>query len=70
MPMHIHIPYRNLMVEISSNDFSWKCISQIIGDFEMPVETSVIGINPAVMPLAEKMFTLSGIKEIVGSRFL
>ena len=36
----------------------------------MPIETSIVGINPTIMPLAEKMFTLSGIKVIVGRRFL
>lgn len=70
MPMHIHIPYRNLMVEISSNDFSRKCISRIVGDLEMPVDASVVGINPAVVSLAEKVFTFGCIKVIVGSRFL
>ena len=28
----------------------------------MPVDASVIGINPAVVPLTEKAFTLGGIK--------
>ena len=53
-PMHIHIPYRNLMIEICPTDFSGKRISRIIGNFKMPIDTSVVGINPAVMPLAEK----------------
>ena len=68
--MHIHIPYRNLMVKISPTDFCRKCISRIIADLEMPVDTSVVGINSTVMPFAEKVFTLGCIKEIVGSRFL
>ena len=68
--MHIHIPYRNLMIEICPTDFSGKRISRIIGNFKMPIDTSVVGINPAVMPLAEKTFTFGGIKVIVGRRFL
>ena len=28
--MHIHIPYRNLMVKICPTDFSRKCISRIV----------------------------------------
>ena len=31
----------------------------------MPVDASVVWINTAVMPLAEKAFTLGGIKIIV-----
>lgn len=58
--MHIHIPYRNLMIEICPTDFSGKRISRIIGNFKMPIDTSVVGINPAVMPLAEKTFTFGG----------
>jgi len=58
------------MIKVCPTDFSRKCISRIIGDLEMPVDTSVIGINPAVMPLAKKTFTLGGIKVIVGRRFL
>ena len=58
------------MIEVSPADFIRKYISWIIGDLEMPVDAPVIGINPAVMPLAEKAFTLGGIKVIVGSRFL
>ena len=67
-PMHIHIPYRNLMIEICPTDFSGKRISRIIGNFKMPIDTSVVGINPAVMPLAEKTFTFGGIKVIVCRR--
>lgn len=63
--MHIHIPYRNLMIKIRPTNFSRKCISRIIGNLEMPIDTSVVGINTAVMPLAEKAFTLGGIKIIV-----
>ena len=51
--MHIHIPYRNLMVEICLTDFSWKCISRIVGNLEMTVDASVVGINPAVVSLTE-----------------
>ena len=58
------------MIEVSPADFIRKYISWIIGDLEMPVDAPVIGINPAVMPLAEKAFTLGGIKVIVGRRFL
>ena len=68
--MHIHVSYRNLMVEICPADFSRKCISRIVGDLEMPVDTSVVRINPAVVPFAEKAFTFGGIKVIVGRRFL
>ena len=35
----------------------------------MPVDASVVGINTAVMPLAEKAFTLGGIKIIVSRHF-
>ena len=58
------------MVKICFTDFSRKYISRIVGNLEMPVDASVVGINPAIMPLAEKTFTLSGIKVIVGRRFL
>ena len=51
------------MVKISPTNFCRKCISRIVGDLEMPVYASVVGINPAVVPLAEKAFTLGGIKE-------
>ena len=70
MPMHIHISYRNLMIKVCLTDFGRKYISRIVGNLEMPKDTSVVGINPAVMPLAEKAFTLGGIKVIVGHRFL
>ena len=70
MPMHIHIPYRNLMIKVCPTDFGRKCISRIIGNLEMPVDASVVRINPAVVPFAEKAFALSGIKVIVGRRFL
>ena len=70
MPIHIHIPYRNLMIKICPTDFRGKCINRIVGNLEMPVDASVVGINPAVVPLAEKAFTLGGIKVIVSSRFL
>ena len=70
MPMHIHIPYRNLMVKICPTNFTRKYISWIVGDLEMPVDAPVVGINPAVVPLAEKAFTFGCIKVIVGSRFL
>ena len=43
--MHIHIPYRNLMVKISPTDFCRKCISRIIADLEMPKDASVVGIK-------------------------
>ena len=69
-PIHIYIPYRNLMVKISPTDFSRKCISRIIGNLEMPVETSVVGINPTVVPFAKEAFTFGGIKVIAGRRFL
>ena len=36
----------------------------------MPVDALVVGINPAVVPFAEKAFTFGGIKVIVGRRFL
>ena len=62
MPMHIHIPYRNLMVEICLTDFGRKYISRVVGDLEIPVDASVVGINPAVVSLAEKAFTLGCIK--------
>ena len=62
MPMHIHIPYRNFMIKICLTDFGRKHISRIIGDFEMPVDALIVGINPAVVPLAEKAFTLGCIK--------
>ena len=45
------------MVKISPTDFSRKCISQIINNFEMPINASVVAINPTVMPFAEKVFT-------------
>ncbi len=70
MPVNIHIPYRNLMVKICPTDFSRKCISRIVGNFEMPVDASVVRINPTVMPFAEKAFTFGGIKVIVSCRFL
>ena len=70
LPIHIHIPYRNLMIKICLTDFSRKYISRIVGNLEMPVEAPVIGINPAVMPLAEKAFTFGSIKVIAGRRFL
>ena len=70
MPVNIHIPYRNLMLEICLTDFDRKCISRIVGDLKMPVDASVVGINPAIMPLTEKTFTFGCIKVIVGSRFL
>ena len=57
MPVNIHIPYRNLMIKICSTNFSRKCISRIIVNLEMPVDASVVGINPAVVPFAEKAFT-------------
>ena len=50
------------MVEICPTDFSRKCISRIVGNLEMPVDASVVRINPAVMPFAEKVFTFGGIK--------
>jgi hypothetical protein len=58
------------MVKICPTDFSRKCISRIVGDLEMPVDASVVWINPAIVPLAEKAFTLGSIKVIVGRRFL
>lgn len=64
MPMHIHIPYRNIMVKICLTDFGRKYISRIVGNLEMPVDASVVGINPTVVPLTEKAFTLGGIKVI------
>ena len=70
MPMHIHIPYRNLMIKVCPTDFGRKCISRIIGNLEMPVDASVVGINTAVVSFAEKVFTFGGIKVIVGRRFL
>ena len=70
MPVNIHIPYRNLMIKICPTNFSRKCISRIIANLEMPVDASVVGINPAVVPFAEKAFTFCGIKVIVGRRFL
>jgi len=54
------------MVKICPTDFSRKYISRIVGDLEMPVDTSVVRINPAVVPLTEKAFTLGSIKVIVG----
>lgn len=69
-PIHIHIPYRNLMIKICPTDFCRKCISRIIGNLEMPIDTSVVRINTAVVPFAEKAFTFCGIKVIVGRRFL
>ena len=45
MPMHIHIPYRNLMIKICLTDFGRKGISRIVGDLEMPVDASVVGIK-------------------------
>ena len=68
--MHIYIPYRNLMAEICLTDFGRKCISRIVDDLEMPIDAPVVGINPAVVPFAEKAFTFGGIKVIVGRRFL
>ena len=70
MPVNIHIPYRNLMIKICPTDFSRKCISRIIGNFEMPVDASVVGINSTVMPFAEKAFTFGGIKVIAVRCFL
>ena len=58
------------MIKICPTNFSRKYISRIVGNLEMPIDTSVVGINPAVVPLAEKAFTLGGIKVIVGRRFL
>lgn len=55
MPMHIHIPYRNLMIKICLTDFGRKGISRIVGDLEMPVDASVVGINPAVMTFTEQV---------------
>ena len=59
-PIHIHIPYRNLIVKICLTNFCRKSISRIIGNLEMPIDASVIGINPTVVPLAEKAFTFCG----------
>ena len=70
MPVNIHIPYRNLMVKICPADFCRKCISRIIGNLEMPIDASVVRINTAIVPFAEKAFTFGGIKVIVGRRFL
>ena len=64
IPMHIHIPYRNLMIKIRPTNFSRKCISRIIGNLEMPIDASVVGINTAVVSFAEKVFTFGGIKVI------
>ena len=50
------------MFKICLTDFGRKGISRIVGDLEMPVDASVVEINPAVVPLAEKAFTLGGIK--------
>lgn len=58
------------MVEICLTDFGRKCISRIIGNLEMPIDTSVVRINTAIVPFAEKAFTFGGIKVIVGRRFL
>lgn len=58
------------MVKICPTNFCWKCISRIIGNLEMPIDTSVVRINTAVVPFAEKAFTFGGIKVIVGRRFL
>ena len=58
------------MFKICPTDFSRKCIRRIVGNLEMPVDAPVIGINTAVMPLAEKAFTLGGIKIIVSRHFL
>ena len=52
------------MVKIRPTDFCRKCISRIVGNFEMPKDASVVGINPAVVPFAEKAFTFGGIKVI------
>ena len=57
--MHIHIPYRNLMVEICLTNFGRKCISRIVGDLEMPVDASVVGIDLAVVLLTEKVLALA-----------
>ena len=48
----------------------FQYISRIVGDLEMPINASVVRINPTVVPFAEKVFTLGGVKVIVGSRFL
>ena len=58
------------MFKICPTDFSRKCIRRIVGNLEMPVDAPVIGINPAVVPLAEKAFTLGGIKVIVSHHLL
>lgn len=58
------------MIKVCPADFSWKYISRIIGNLKMPVYASIIGINPTVVPLAKKAFTLGSIKVIVGCRFL
>lgn len=58
------------MIKVCPADFSWKCISWIVGNLEMPIDTSVVRINTAIVPFAEKAFTFSGIKVIVGRRFL
>ena len=68
--MHIHISYRNLMIKVCPTDFSRKCISWIVSNLEMPVDASVVWINPAVVPLTEKAFTFGSIKVIAVRRFL
>ena len=49
MPVNIHIPYRNFMVKICPTDFCRKCISWKVGNLKMPVNASVVGINPAIV---------------------
>lgn len=58
------------MIKVCPTDFSRKCISRIIGNFEMPIDTSIVRINKTDVSLAKKPFTLGGIKVIVGRRFL
>lgn len=50
------------MIKICPTNFSRKCISRIIDNLKMPIKASVVGINTAVVPFAEKAFTLGGIK--------
>ena len=54
------------MIKVCPTDFSRKRISRIVGDLEMPVDAPVVRINPAVVPFAEKAFTLGSIKVIIG----
>ena len=69
-PIHMYILYQNLMIKIYLTKFCRKYISRIVGNLEMSVDVSVVGINAVVVPFVKGAFTFDGIKVIVVRRFL